>query len=96
MIKATAAGVELDLRIIPRARKSEFASTREDALVVRVAAPPLEGAANDALIDFLSATLRLPRRAIRIISGETSRRKRVAIDGVTVDAVLAMIRSADG
>ena len=43
--------------------------------------PPVEGAANDALIEFLAAALRLPRRDIRIVSGERSRRKRVAIAG---------------
>ena len=64
-----------------------MAGEREGALVVRVAAPPVEGAANEALIDFLSASLRVPRRAIRIISGEHGRLKRVAIDGVTLAQV---------
>ncbi len=60
-----------------------MADERQGALVVRVAAPPVEGAANEALIDFLSMSLRVPRRAIRILSGERGRLKRVAIDGVT-------------
>lgn len=51
--------------------------------MVRLAAPPVEGAANDALIDLLAERLSVPRRAIRIVSGERWRQKRVAIAGVT-------------
>jgi uncharacterized protein (TIGR00251 family) len=87
LITATAAGVELTVRVIPRARKTEISGERDGALVVRVAAPPVEGAANDALVEFFSAALRVPRRAIQILSGERGRQKRIAIAGVTVDAV---------
>ena len=81
----------LDIRVIPRARKTEVAGERDGALLVRLAAPPVEGAANDALIAFLSAALRLPRRDIRIVSGEHSRRKRVAIAGMTPAQVRAIL-----
>jgi uncharacterized protein len=70
----------LTLRVIPRARKTEFAGERDGALVVRLAAPPVEGAANDALIEFLARHYHVPRRAVRIVSGERSRVKRVEID----------------
>ena len=73
----------IDVRVIPRARKTECAGFRDDVLVVRVAAPPVEGAANAALIAFFSAALHVPRRAVRILSGDRGRHKRVAIDGVT-------------
>ena len=56
-----------------------------------VAAPPVEGAANDALIELLAATCHVPRRAIRLVSGESSRHKRIAIDGVTPDQIRAAI-----
>ena len=72
----------IDVRVIPRARKTEYGGERDGALVIRLAAPPVDGAANDALIEFLSDTLNVPRRAIRIVSGERGRRKRVAIDGL--------------
>jgi uncharacterized protein (TIGR00251 family) len=75
--------ITLDVRVIPRARKTECAGFRDDVLVIRVAAPPVEGAANDALIEFFAATLRVPRRAVRILSGARGRQKRVAIEGVT-------------
>ena len=57
---------------------------------MRVAAPPVEGAANDAVIAFFAAALRIPKRSIQIISGERSRQKRVAIAGVTADEVRAV------
>ena len=87
MIRETAEGVELDLRVIPRAKKTEMAGLRGDALLVRLAAPPVEGAANEALIEFLVRELHLPRRAIRIVSGEHARLKRVAIAGISAAAV---------
>ncbi|HXI29999.1 MAG TPA: DUF167 domain-containing protein [Vicinamibacterales bacterium] len=91
MIRATADGVELDVRVIPRARTTDIGGERDGALVVRLAAPPVEGAANDALIEFFSATLRVPRRAITIVSGARGRRKRIAIAGVTADAVRTLL-----
>jgi uncharacterized protein (TIGR00251 family) len=77
--------------VIPRARKTELGGVRNDALVVRLAAPPLEGAANEALVDYFAALLRLPRRAVRIVSGERGRRKRIALAGVTAEAVRQLV-----
>ena len=91
MIKATADGVELTVRVIPRARKTQCSGVRDQALVVRVAAPPVEGAANDALIEFFSAALRVPRRAVQIVSGDRTRQKRVAISGVTAEQIRALV-----
>ena len=79
----SAGGVILSVRVIPRARKTEIAGRRADALLVRVAAPPVEGAANDALVELLADRLGVARRAIRIVSGERGRQKRIAIAGVT-------------
>lgn len=87
MIVETATGVELDVRVIPRAKKSGPAGVRDEAVLIRLAAPPTDNAANDALIAFLSDILHVPRRAIRILSGERARRKRIAIAGVTRDFV---------
>ena len=79
------------IRVIPRARKTECAGVRDGALVIKVAAPPVEGAANQALIEFLSNTLHVPRRAVRILGGEHGRRKRVDIDGMTAAEVEARL-----
>ena len=78
------------VRVIPRARKTECTGFRDDALVVRVAAPPVDGAANDALIEYFADALRVPRRAIQILSGDRGRRKRVAIEGVTEEQIRAL------
>ena len=85
-------GASLDIRVIPRASKTELAGERDGALLVRLAAPPVEGAANAALIEFLASALDLPRRSIRIVSGEHSRRKRVAIAGMTTEQVRAILK----
>jgi uncharacterized protein len=83
--------VILDLRVIPRARKTECAGFRDDVLVIRLAAPPVDDAANAALVEFLSTALHVPRRAVRILSGDRGRRKRVAIDGVTEEQIRAAL-----
>jgi uncharacterized protein len=91
MIRPTPTGVELDVRVVPRARKTEIGGRRGNALLVRVAAPPVEGAANDALVELLAGLCRVPRRRIRLVSGESSRHKRIAIDGVTPEQIRAAI-----
>ena len=68
--------------MIPRSPRSRVDGLRGDAVLIRLAAPPVEGAANEALVAFLSAALGLPRRNITIVSGEKSRDKRVRIDGL--------------
>jgi uncharacterized protein len=77
--------------VIPRARTTEVAGMRGDSLLVRLAAPPVDGAANDVLIAFLAATFSVPRRAVGIISGDRRRQKRVAIAGVTAAQVKALL-----
>jgi uncharacterized protein (TIGR00251 family) len=71
------------LRVIPRAAKTGITGRRGDAIVVRLAAPPVEGAANDALIEFLADVFSRPRRDVTIVSGHKSRDKRVSIQGIT-------------
>src|SRR5262245_5061263 len=66
VIRDTTAGVELDVRVIPRARKTGPGGIREETFVLRLAAPPVEGRANDALIDWFAEALDVPRRAVRI------------------------------
>ncbi|MDD2239059.1 MAG: DUF167 domain-containing protein [Kiritimatiellae bacterium] len=78
----TPAGAILNLRLVPRAAKNAIAGPYGEALKIRLCAPPVDGAANAALIKFLSDTLRLPRARIQILSGQTSRSKRVLLAGV--------------
>ena len=81
----------LSVRVIPRAAKNAIAGTRGDAVLVRLSAPPVEGAANDALVEYLAKALSIPRRQISIVSGHTSRDKRVAIEGLTEGDVAARV-----
>jgi uncharacterized protein (TIGR00251 family) len=82
---------EILVRVIPRAKKTETAGFRGDALVIRLAAPPVDGAANDALIAFLATTLHVPRSAIHIVSGERGRLKRIRINGASEDRLRALL-----
>jgi uncharacterized protein (TIGR00251 family) len=87
VIRETTTGVEIEIRVIPRARKTALGGVRDGALLVRLAAPPIDNAANETLKVFLGDLLHVPIRAIRIISGERSRRKRVSIAGIGGDEV---------
>ena len=83
MITATAGGV-IDVRVVPRASKSGLAGTREGALLVRLNAPPVEGAANAELIEIMAEAAGVPRRAVSIVAGGRARNKRVAIAGISL------------
>jgi hypothetical protein len=85
------AAIDLDIRVIPRAGRSGFGGLRDGALLVRLAAAPVDGAANDELIALLAKTLRIPRRAITIVSGERSRSKRIRIAGIDREQALAKL-----
>ena len=95
MIRATSTGIELDVRVIPRAKRTAFDGERGGALLVRLAAAPDDEAANQALIGNLAHTFGVSRHAVRFISGQRGRRKRVAIEGVSADSVRELIRGAD-
>jgi uncharacterized protein len=81
----------IDVRVIPRAGKSGIAGMRGDALLVRLNAAPVDGAANDELIEVLSDALDVPRRAVSIVSGSRSRQKRVQIEGVSDQLVTSKL-----
>jgi uncharacterized protein (TIGR00251 family) len=81
----------IDVRVIPRAARAGIAGTRAGALLVRLNSPPVEGAANDELIDVLSKALRVARSAITIVSGARSRSKKVRITGMTPEQARALL-----
>lgn len=80
-------GVILTLHIQPGAKKTEVAGEHGEALKIRLAAPPVDGKANDALIDFLAKKLGTGRMAVELLSGQSARSKRVRIAGVGADEV---------
>lgn len=77
----------LTLHVQPRAARTEVAGPHGDAIKVRVAAPPVDGTANEMLCRFLADTLGVPRSAVRLAAGAAGRRKVVEIDGLSTDAV---------
>lgn len=93
MIHQTTAGIEIDIKVVPRAGRSGLAGERDGRLLVRLAAAPVDGAANDALIALFADLLHIPKRSIRIVSGEKSRSKRVALTGVSLADVTRALRA---
>ena len=82
------------MRVVPRAGRTGLGGYRAGVLVVRLAAAPVDGAANDALIDFLADLLGRPKRDVSIVAGHKSRNKRIAIAGLDqqqLDAKLSAI-----
>lgn len=71
----------LELHVQPGAARSEFAGEHGGRLKVRLAAPPVEGRANAALVEFLAGYFGVPKRNVRIAAGLKSRRKRVVVEG---------------
>jgi uncharacterized protein (TIGR00251 family) len=85
--------IRLTVRVQPRASKDEFAGVREGVLRVRLRAPPVDGAANEALVRFLADELGVTRRQVRMVSGFGSRTKTVEIDAVTLPALDRILAS---
>jgi uncharacterized protein len=79
------------VRVQPRASKDEIAGVTGGTLKVRLRAPALEGRANDALCEYLAELLKTPKAAVRILSGQHSRSKRVEVRGVTELQILALV-----
>ena len=75
--------VLLNLRVVPRASRSEIVGEHDGVLRVRISSPPVDGAANAEVVRLLAKTLGLSRSDIAIVSGQTSRTKQLQINGVT-------------
>ena len=85
--------VRFTVRVQPRASRSEVVGLHGDALKIRLAAPPVDGAANEALVRLLADLLDVPRRAVRIEGGHASRSKLVEVDGAGIEAVRRLAHS---
>lgn len=84
-------GCLIRLHIQPRASRTEVAGLHGDALKLRIAAPPVDGEANDAVIRFLAEKLGVPRSAVTLERGASSRAKTVRVAGVAADVVTAAL-----
>lgn len=92
-LRADGDGVILTLHIQPGAKKTELAGPHGDALKIRLAAPPVDGKANAALLAFVAAKVGVGRTAVELVSGQTARAKRVRIAGVTPAAARAALET---
>lgn len=84
----------LTIHVQPRARRSEVAGRHGDAIKVRLAAPPVDNAANEELVRFLAEALGVPRAAVSVARGHTARRKTVAVLGMTREAAERILGGA--
>ena len=88
--------VTIAVRVIPRSSRSEIVGEMEGALKVKLRSPPVDGAANAELIKLLAKKLGVPRSAVAIIAGETSKTKQLTITGVSADRFRDLLSSISG
>jgi uncharacterized protein len=84
----------ITVRVTPRSGQDRMDRMRDGVLRVRLAAPPLDGRANEALVRFLARVLGVPPRDVRVARGETSRNKLVEIDGLDIEEVQRRLDAA--
>ena len=84
-------GVRMPVRVQPKASITEIAGVHGDALRIRLTAPPVDGAANEMLVELLAATFGIPKRAVTIVSGTSSRSKIVELAGLTEERVRSKV-----
>ena len=87
MLSRAQDGVLIMVRVIPRSGRSGIAGTRDGAVLVRLNAPPVDGAANAELIELIADAIGVPKRAVSIASGAKSRSKTIQVSGVCEDHV---------
>ena len=95
MITSTPGGVLIDVRVIPRTGRAGLAGARGGMPVIRLQAPPIDGAANAELIEILSDLFGVSRRAVTIVGGQRGRVKRVHVEGVSAHLVAARLKMQD-
>jgi uncharacterized protein (TIGR00251 family) len=86
-VRETAQGAQFALRVQPRASRTAIAGTMGDAIKLAITAPPVDGKANQAVIEYLAELFRVAKSSIVILSGETGRNKLIAVRGVSAEQV---------
>lgn len=89
--RATADGVSVAVYVSPRASRSRVVGEHDGRLKLQIAAPPVDGEANDEVVRFVAATLGVPRSAVRLSAGETSKRKQVDVAGVGLATAIDLL-----
>jgi len=95
-LRQTSAGVELLIYVQPRASRDQLVGVQGDELKVRLAAPPVEGAANAACCAFFAKLCRLPKSQVSLVAGESSRHKRLLLAGANAASVMAVVEPCAG
>lgn len=90
-LQETKGGVQFKIKVQPRASKNEIAGLQEDALKIRITAPPVEGEANEACIRFIAQKLGIATSRVSIVSGHTGRNKMVLVEGVNKERLLQQL-----
>jgi uncharacterized protein len=92
-LRPAADGCTLNVHVQPGAKRSEVVGEHGDALKIRVASPPVDGRANEALIAFLATRLGVAKGSVELLAGDSSRKKRLAVRGVSAQDVCARLIS---
>ena len=95
-VKEADGAITFDVQVVPRASRERLGPVHGDRLKVQLTAPPVDGAANDALVALLARALGRPRGDIEIVRGETSRKKTVRVEGAAARALHAALGEAQG
>jgi len=80
--------IRIEIKVQPRSSKNQVAGEQDGALKIKLTAPPVDGEANQALIKYLSTWLKIPKKNITLLKGETSRHKLVEIKGIDKNSLL--------
>jgi uncharacterized protein (TIGR00251 family) len=92
-IEATATGVLINIYVAPRASSNKVVGAHNRELKIALTAPPVEGAANKALVEFVAKTLDVPKGSVSLVSGQASRHKVLRVQGIEAQAVLQRVLS---
>ena len=93
-IRTAGSAVTFAVKIHPRAKQNAITGEVGDALKLSLTAPPVEGKANEACIDFFAKLLKLPRSSITIAAGQTSRNKVIRVEGLTAEETERRLRGS--
>jgi hypothetical protein len=94
-IKAKDGGVVLRLRVQPKSSRNDFSVDAEGQFRLAITAPPVDGQANKAVLQVLAKTLGVPKRAVQLISGDTSRNKTVFIENIDCNSVASAFNKSN-
>ncbi|WP_373047943.1 DUF167 domain-containing protein [Vulgatibacter sp.] len=92
-LRPSTGGVLVEIVVQPRASRTRIVGEHGDRLKLQIAAPPVDGEANDAVIAFLAATFSVPKRDVELVAGATARRKTVLVRGVDEATAAARLRA---